>query len=465
MFVKEIPENLEADFTLIGSGPASITLALKLSKKFKVLILEAGDYDYKEDQNDFFSGQVIGDPYFKLEYARIRALGGSSQHWGGACRPMDKIDFKNWLITKNDLDPYLSEASKILNIKKSEDKLVDLKNFYSFDILDSDVNFRYKYFDFIRDNKNIFCCLNTPLLTLEGKDEIEYLEVFNNSRKKKIKGKKVILCAGGIENSRILLWSREKSQNDFLKSLPLGQYWSEHPSGIVGHIIADRKKFSRFLNLNISPNAAFLEEKKINNVRINFLDYTNNPGIGYKYIIKDFLCVAPNLGKKLLETFQKDYRLHCQVGVRATGSQSANKLNRIELSKNEFDKNGIPKSVLFWKIYNDFHKSVFESLKELGAELLKKDIGRVGIDRFIVDQEDFIPNLEDRVFGNYHHMGGTVMGKNQDSVVDQNLKVHGVKNLYVAGSSVFPDSGGWANPTLTIVQLSLRLSDHLQIKV
>lgn len=465
MFINELPENLNSDFIIIGSGPASITLALKLSEKFKVLVLEAGDYDYKEDQNDFFSGKVIGDPYFKLEYARIRALGGSSQHWGGACRPMDRIDFKNWIINKNDLDPYLSEASEILNIKTSVDSPLDLKNFYSFDILESDVNFRYKYFDFLKNNKNIFVCLNSPVLNIEGKEEVEYLEVINNSKIKKINGKKIILCAGGIENSRILLWSREKSDKNFLKNLPIGQYWSEHPSGIVGHIIADKNKFNKFLDLNISPSETFLDEKSINNVRLNFLDYTKYKGSGYKHVIKDFLCVAPTLGKKILETFQKDYRLHCQIAIRATGSQSSNKENRIELSKNEFDKNGVPKSILFWRIYNDFHKSVYESLKELGVELLKKDIGRLGIDRFIVDQEDYIPNLDNNVFANYHHMGGTIMGKNQNSVVDENLKVHGVKNLYIAGSSVFPDSGGWANPTLTIVQLSLRLSNYFKKKI
>jgi hypothetical protein len=48
--------------------------------------------------------------------------------------------------------------------------------------------------------------------------------------------------------------------------------------------------------------------------------------------------------------------------------------------------------------------------------------------------------------------------------VDKNLKVHDIKNLYIAGSSVFP-AGGAANPTLTIVQLSLRLSKFLQSKI
>jgi len=61
----------------------------------------------------------------------------------------------------------------------------------------------------------------------------------------------------------------------------------------------------------------------------------------------------------------------------------------------------------------------------------------------------------------WHHMGGTRMSDSPgDGIVDRNLKVHGVPNLYVGGSSVFP-TGGAVNPTLTIIQLSLRLADHL----
>jgi choline dehydrogenase-like flavoprotein len=62
-------------------------------------------------------------------------------------------------------------------------------------------------------------------------------------------------------------------------------------------------------------------------------------------------------------------------------------------------------------------------------------------------------------------MGGTRMGEGEgDGVVDRNLKVWGQDNLHVCGSSVFP-AGGHANPTLTIVQLALRLSEHLAQKI
>jgi choline dehydrogenase-like flavoprotein len=64
--------------------------------------------------------------------------------------------------------------------------------------------------------------------------------------------------------------------------------------------------------------------------------------------------------------------------------------------------------------------------------------------------------------GANHHMGTTRMGDDPKSgVVDSNCCVHGIQNLYIAGSSVFPTAGSGV-PTLSIVALSLRLADHLK---
>ena len=60
-------------------------------------------------------------------------------------------------------------------------------------------------------------------------------------------------------------------------------------------------------------------------------------------------------------------------------------------------------------------------------------------------------------------MGTTRMSADpRHGVVDANCRVHSVDNLFIAGSSVF-STGGWANPTFTLVGLALRLADHLRL--
>jgi choline dehydrogenase-like flavoprotein len=65
--------------------------------------------------------------------------------------------------------------------------------------------------------------------------------------------------------------------------------------------------------------------------------------------------------------------------------------------------------------------------------------------------------------GFHHPMGSTRMHEDpRQGVVDADLRVHGVDNLYVVGSSVYPNGHGYANPTLTLLALALRLADHLR---
>ena len=67
--------------------------------------------------------------------------------------------------------------------------------------------------------------------------------------------------------------------------------------------------------------------------------------------------------------------------------------------------------------------------------------------------------------GGNHHLGTTRMASDPKAgVVDADCRVHGVANLYIAGSSVFP-TGGCANPTLTIVALALRLADYIKARL
>jgi choline dehydrogenase-like flavoprotein len=95
-------------------------------------------------------------------------------------------------------------------------------------------------------------------------------------------------------------------------------------------------------------------------------------------------------------------------------------------------------------------------------KLFADDIGRSGIGTFEYDPASI--ELEMTRYGAYggHHLGTARMGADpRTSVVDADCRVHGLRNLYVAGGAVFPTSSQ-ANPTLTIVALSMRLATHLR---
>jgi choline dehydrogenase-like flavoprotein len=94
--------------------------------------------------------------------------------------------------------------------------------------------------------------------------------------------------------------------------------------------------------------------------------------------------------------------------------------------------------------------------------LLAGDIARQGLGRFDYRPEEV--EAEATRYGAYggHHIGTARMGNDpRSSVVDANCRVHGIRNLHLAGAATFATSSQ-ANPTLTIVALALRLAAHLR---
>ena len=110
---------------------------------------------------------------------------------------------------------------------------------------------------------------------------------------------------------------------------------------------------------------------------------------------------------------------------------------------------------LFYKKSEYSLKTAKLFLEEFGNLCRKHDLGRIAI-------KDSISNLEGyEQLGANHHLGGTRMGIDKfDSVINKDLKVHGINNLYVSGSSNFV-TGGYTNPTFTIIQFALRLADEI----
>jgi choline dehydrogenase-like flavoprotein len=122
------------------------------------------------------------------------------------------------------------------------------------------------------------------------------------------------------------------------------------------------------------------------------------------------------------------------------------------------DALGLRRIRLDWRLAEADRRSLIAHVRNLATEFGALGIGRMRVD--IGDPESW-PAV---VSGGSHHMGTTRMHDDpRQGVVDRDCRVHGLANLYVAGGSVFP-TGGAANPTLTIVALTLRLADHLKAR-
>ena len=130
--------------------------------------------------------------------------------------------------------------------------------------------------------------------------------------------------------------------------------------------------------------------------------------------------------------------------------------SRITLVRDR-DALGQRKAKLTWALSPIDRHSVVRSLELVGAAVGAAGLGRLQI---LVDEDD--RQWPEDLAGGWHHMGTTRMSDDPaHGVVDRNCKVHGVANLYVAGSSVFPTPGS-GTPTMTIVALALRLARHLE---
>ncbi|HJZ47063.1 MAG TPA: GMC family oxidoreductase [Roseiflexaceae bacterium] len=130
--------------------------------------------------------------------------------------------------------------------------------------------------------------------------------------------------------------------------------------------------------------------------------------------------------------------------------------SRVKLGS-ERDPLGLPRIELHWQLSPLDKHSVRRTLEIIGAELGRASLGRLQI---AIDQDDTTWTKDTR--GGWHHMGTTRMSDDpQRGVVDRNCQVHGISNLFIAGSSVFPTAGS-GTPTMLLVSLALRLADHIK---
>ncbi len=146
------------------------------------------------------------------------------------------------------------------------------------------------------------------------------------------------------------------------------------------------------------------------------------------------------------------------------GEQAPNPDSRVMLSQHR-DALGVPKADLHWQFSEIDKRSVATLVDTLNDEFQRLGLGHVTPEAWLSEASTawpVDPTVSNHHIGGFHHMGTTRMAETpQSGVVDADARVHGIDNLYVAGSSLFPTSG-WANPVLTTLALTLRLADHLK---
>jgi choline dehydrogenase-like flavoprotein len=473
MIFENVEQFRAAGFTprvaVIGAGPAGISVAHKLAKaNIPVVVFEAGGAEYSEESQEFYKGKVVGDQYFDLDVSRLRFLGGSSNHWAGWCRVLEEWDFlpkpyvphTGWPITRAAIDPFLPETFEILGIQPFWPDRMISDEMHQFEVIKSNhVHFGEKFLPEFTANSNIAVVLNTEVSELKGNGRIVTgARLWSNGAPAgEIAVDYFVVATGGLENSRLLLWSNEQSSGGVVpNAAALGRYWMEHPMYTAGAAVITNKDafvWDEIGDAFVSPTPAAMARRGILNFHI---EIETMPYPGMKQYIADLACYAPDMTEWI--SYQLDLHLQCSARIHVDWEQAPRPDNRIVLSTTDRDPAGVPRLELHWTKDAFDRNTMVEGMRMFGETIAAKDIGRLKISDWVLDGSPYPDGME--LAGN-HHMGGTRMGDDPAfSVVDANSKVHGMANLYVAGSSVFATSGQ-CTPTTTITALSLRLGDHL----
>jgi choline dehydrogenase-like flavoprotein len=144
--------------------------------------------------------------------------------------------------------------------------------------------------------------------------------------------------------------------------------------------------------------------------------------------------------------------------VRILSEQEPTAESRISLSESK-DALGMPRSRIHWQLTELTRHTLTRYAEVLRAEFARTGLGELQPPEWLRDGGT---DWRRWVSDSYHHMGAARMHDSPaQGVVNRDCRVHGLDNLYVGSSAVFPTSSH-SNPTLTLLALSLRLADHVR---
>jgi choline dehydrogenase-like flavoprotein len=480
---------LDTDLAIIGGGPAGISLALALADaKFKVLLLESGGTDFDGPTQALYAGQEAGDRYLPLEASRLRYLGGSSNHWGGWCRPLDPIDFEarswlphsGWPFARSTIERYFARAQSLVEagpfIYDQPRKWADAlgapialgdggvyTTYFQFSkqrdaILPT--HFGERYADDLKRVPNLNLMLHanvTGIRLAPDARRVDHLDVATlGGNTFKVKARHTVVAVGGVETPRLLLASRDVmaagvgNGNDLV-----GRYFADHPiPGNTAIIVLFDGRISPYYQLiqqaygtnfraALAPTESFQRTRGVLGSLATIEAEVQLDGLGQATMTETAAALGIDAGN------MRAFTLGC-------GMELAPDPDRRLTLTGETDALGMPRLRLDMRVSDDDFARYRTTLTELGRQILAAGTGMV---RILHSTRDEWMSVMD--WGN-HHMGTTRMHTDpRRGVVDANSQVHGVHNLFVAGSSVFPTYSA-SNPTMNMIALTLRLADHLK---
>lgn len=513
---------LETDVCIVGGGVAGITLALEFERRgIAACVLEGGRIDFNATSQALYAGSNVGLPY-NLQTSRTRQLGGSSNCWGGWIRQFIPIDFEKrgwmpnsgWPIDYSEVAAFYPRANKLVEVNDH-----DFEPNFWYDRLDHDLvklltlkgeqietvvskfspptHFGYVYEQQLAAAKIAKVVLNasaTEIATGDDAATVTGVHFSNPARERFfVRANRTILASGGIENARLLLLSNKVAprglgnQHDVV-----GRYFMEHPRVRVGRMISSGNATGfRFYDTSYTyhnPKLAvdgtsasayigLVERLQRDEELVQCRTYFRACRAGedrevtdsfhevydamrwrlFKDIRLSTLATvvkrSPNLAASLLYRKLKLAASSNYFQIESVVEPVPDPESRVTLSTQR-DKYGLNQPELDWRIGSLEKRTLVRMLSLIKEEFEANGVGQVDLQHA---DEGHLP----KILGCDHHMGTTRMDPDpRRGVVDTDCKVHGMHNLYVAGSSVFPTCGN-DMPTLTIVALTLRLADHL----
>ncbi|HKD46963.1 MAG TPA: GMC family oxidoreductase [Rhizomicrobium sp.] len=481
---------LTPDLAIIGGGPAGISLALAFADSGQnVLLLESGGLNFETPTQSLYQGSETGVPYVPLDGGRLRYLGGSTNHWGGWCRPLDEIDFESrdevphsgWPFTRKEIEPYFTRAQALVEAgpwiydaadKQASDSGPVIKlgeggiytSWFQFSKTRNGIlptHFGERYQDDLKRARRVTPLLNANVAAIRLSHDaakVDHLDVATLSGNRlTVTPRYVVLAAGAMENARLLLASNDVMNvgigngNDLV-----GRFFADHPipRNVATLVLFDGRCapfYANFLTLPngavmraaLSPKAKFLRDHGV----VGSLTTVENDVKLDPFATAAIETTAEALGVDASRA--KAFSLGCGMEPLPDPDR------RVTLSQGR-DALGLPRLNLNMTITDSDFARFRITLAELGRQLLAAKSGMIHLS--YNSRAEWLKAMD---WGN-HHMGTTRMHDDPEKgVVDGDAKVHGVGNLYVAGASVFPTYGS-SNPTMNLLALTLRLGDHLR---